>query len=499
MRTWCGHEARSNAKGGPGFLRRPPLTCCFAFVAGAVCWLRTSEWGVSRHRNRRVAGHRNGCGSSRPAMSNCRSVAWSSPPSSPDQPSPRSPAPTGCPRAGSAADGPLPQPRARRPSSPAPARPKTSPSATLGRDASSWCCGSRKQLADAGLDAGADTIGWHLAHHHQITAVPGHDQPDPDPRRHRSPRTRRSDPSPPTSGSKPSSPTRPGSPTSPTTGSPAPTAARHRLEIITWLDDHSRYALHISAHARITAPIVLRHLPTQPLTCTDTPHPRSPTTAWSTPSGSPAAAGGTDRLEARAPPPRHRPEELPTQPPHHLRQGRALPADPEEVAARPARPADHDRRTADPARPVPRGVQPPPPAPLPAPPGHPGHRLQRPPQGHPRHRPRPPTPTTGSATTRSARPAPSPCASPAACATSASAEPTPEPTSSCSSKTSTSASSTPPPANSSASSPSTPRRDYQPTGRPPGPTRQRTQPGPTIRRSGLFRCLETSHCSGGRI
>ena len=29
------------------------------------------------------------------------------------------------------------------------------------------------------------------------------------------------------------------------------------VEIITWLDDHSRYALHITAHARVTAPIVL--------------------------------------------------------------------------------------------------------------------------------------------------------------------------------------------------------------------------------------------------
>ena len=28
-------------------------------------------------------------------------------------------------------------------------------------------------------------------------------------------------------------------------------------EIITWLDDHSRYALHLSAHRRVTAPIVL--------------------------------------------------------------------------------------------------------------------------------------------------------------------------------------------------------------------------------------------------
>ena len=65
------------------------------------------------------------------------------------------------------------------------------------------------------------------------------------------------------------------------------------------------------------------------------------------------------------------------------------------------------------------------------------------------------------------------------CTTSASAEPTPEPTSSCSSKTSTSASSTPPPANSSANSPSTPRRDYQPTGRPPGPTPEMTTAEPT--------------------
>src|SRR3712207_3799712 len=27
----------------------------------------------------------------------------------------------------------------------------------------------RKQLTEAGLDAGADTIGWHLTHHHQAT------------------------------------------------------------------------------------------------------------------------------------------------------------------------------------------------------------------------------------------------------------------------------------------------------------------------------------------
>src|SRR6476469_2935832 len=27
----------------------------------------------------------------------------------------------------------------------------------------------RKQLTEAGLDAGADTLGWHLAHHHHTT------------------------------------------------------------------------------------------------------------------------------------------------------------------------------------------------------------------------------------------------------------------------------------------------------------------------------------------
>ena len=29
------------------------------------------------------------------------------------------------------------------------------------------------------------------------------------------------------------------------------------VEIITWLDDRSRYALHVTAHPRVTAPIVL--------------------------------------------------------------------------------------------------------------------------------------------------------------------------------------------------------------------------------------------------
>ena len=36
------------------------------------------------------------------------------------------------------------------------------------------------------------------------------------------------------------------------------TARRHPTrEILTWLDDHSRYALLVTAHARVTGPIVL--------------------------------------------------------------------------------------------------------------------------------------------------------------------------------------------------------------------------------------------------
>ena len=104
-------------------------------------------------------------------------------------------------------------------------------------------------------------------------------------------------------------------------------------DIITWLDDHARYALHVSAA------------------------PASPGRSCSPPSAALCAAriprlhadrqrhGLHDpvrrrprrpqRPRARAPPTRHRAEELPAQPPHHLRQGRAVPADDEEVAPRP--------------------------------------------------------------------------------------------------------------------------------------------------------------------
>src|SRR5690348_11803294 len=107
----------------------------------------------------------------------------------------------------------------------------------------------RKQLAQAGHDAGAETIGWHLQHHHRIelsratihriltraglvVAEPAKrpkasylrfaaEQPN---------ETWQSD------------------------------FTHYRLatgedtEILTWLDDHSRYALDITAHHRVSGP-----------------------------------------------------------------------------------------------------------------------------------------------------------------------------------------------------------------------------------------------------
>ena len=114
----------------------------------------------------------------------------------------------------------------------------------------------RKQLDEAGLDASADTVGWHLQHHHQVSLSratihriltrAGTVTPDP--------------------GTRPRSSylrfagaaERAGSPTSPhyrltrPYGSPGTD-----VELITWLDDHSRYAPSVTTHRRITGQIVL--------------------------------------------------------------------------------------------------------------------------------------------------------------------------------------------------------------------------------------------------
>ena len=137
--------------------------------------------------------------------------------------------------------------------------PRTSPSATPGETVR-LVLELRKTLAEAGLDAGADTIGWHLLHHHQVTLSratinriltrAGAVVPEPA-KRPKSSYIRFQAEQPNQTWQSDFTHYRltpPGEPDG-TTGADT--------EIITWLDDHSRYAQHISAHRQITAPIVL--------------------------------------------------------------------------------------------------------------------------------------------------------------------------------------------------------------------------------------------------
>jgi transposase InsO family protein len=130
-------------------------------------------------------------------------------------------------------------------------RPKTSPAAVTD-EAADLIIRLRMELAGQGLDAGPQTIAWHLEHHHQVkvsaatvsrylawaglvTPAPAKlpksscirfeaDMPN---ERWQSDFTHH------------------------------PLADGTDTEILTWLDDHSRYALSVTAQARVTGPIVL--------------------------------------------------------------------------------------------------------------------------------------------------------------------------------------------------------------------------------------------------
>ena len=135
-------------------------------------------------------------------------------------------------------------------------RPLSSPTAT---DAATveMVLRLRKQLAAAGLDAGADTIGWHLTHHHRVTVSratvnriltrAGAVVSDPSKRPKSS--YLRFEAAMPNECWQSDFTHYPLA--NPDGGLGADT------EIITWLDDHARYALHVSAHTRVTGPIVV--------------------------------------------------------------------------------------------------------------------------------------------------------------------------------------------------------------------------------------------------
>jgi transposase InsO family protein len=130
-------------------------------------------------------------------------------------------------------------------------RPKTSPTATSASTVE-LIIQLRKRLSEQGLDAGPDTIAWHLRHHHQLAVSratisryrTAHGLVTPQPKkRPRSSYVRFQ------------------------AALPNQTwqadFTHYRLadatdaEVLTWLDDHSRYALHVSAHAPVTGPVVL--------------------------------------------------------------------------------------------------------------------------------------------------------------------------------------------------------------------------------------------------
>jgi transposase InsO family protein len=134
--------------------------------------------------------------------------------------------------------------------------PRTSPTATAATTID-LVLELRKKLSEAGLDAGADTLDWHLQHHHQIKLAratinrilvrAGQVSPDPS-KRPKSSYIRFEAEQPNETWQSDFTHYRLTHPD----GRPGAD-----VEIITWLDDHSRLALHVSAHARITAPIVL--------------------------------------------------------------------------------------------------------------------------------------------------------------------------------------------------------------------------------------------------
>ena len=130
-------------------------------------------------------------------------------------------------------------------------RPKTSPAAISSR-AAGLIIELRKDLAGQGLDAGPATIAWHLEHSHQVRvsastvsrylARAGLVTPEPR-KRPRSSYIR-------FAAEQPNECWQ-------ADFTHYPLADGTGTEILTWLDDHSRYALRVTASGRVTGPAVV--------------------------------------------------------------------------------------------------------------------------------------------------------------------------------------------------------------------------------------------------
>jgi transposase InsO family protein len=134
-------------------------------------------------------------------------------------------------------------------------RPKTSPNATPG-EVVDLIVRLRKELGDAGLDAGPDTIGWHLRHHHRLQVsratisrqLAAHGLVTPEPKKKPRSAYLRFE------ADQPNETWQADFTHYRLTSDRGP---GQDVEILSWLDDHSRYALSVTAHHRVTGPIVL--------------------------------------------------------------------------------------------------------------------------------------------------------------------------------------------------------------------------------------------------
>jgi transposase InsO family protein len=131
-------------------------------------------------------------------------------------------------------------------------RPKSSPAATSA-DAVALIVRLRKELSGQGLDAGPDTIAWHLEHHHQVRVSAATVAryltraglvvvPEPK-KRPKSSYIR-------FAAEQPNECWQ-------SDFTHYPLAGGAGTEILTWLDDHSRLALRVTAWNRVTGPVVL--------------------------------------------------------------------------------------------------------------------------------------------------------------------------------------------------------------------------------------------------
>jgi transposase InsO family protein len=110
----------------------------------------------------------------------------------------------------------------------------------------------REELAGQGLDAGPDTIAWHLQHHHRIRVsaatisryLARAGLVVPEPRKRPKSSYLRFEAEQPNECWQ-------------ADFTHYPLADGSGTEILAWLDDHSRYAISVTAHTRVSGPIVL--------------------------------------------------------------------------------------------------------------------------------------------------------------------------------------------------------------------------------------------------